>query len=494
MSYVPLVEEVPPVLTTLPQHTINEGIIQADSSKEKVSLALCDSEISKDSQIDCSSAATEVSSGAALRAQRITVKIISTWGNTEFCGLTGVKVLQGPPGHTVSIPPICVHVSHPEVSTTSANTKHRTPNNLFKGDYLASDGFLMSFRPGCDHSLTFDLGEKQAVSAVRFWNYNRATEDTGCGVKGVVIFLDSFCHGTFVLRRAPEFSIFDFGQTILLGKKNFSLPQEEEWGLQGGDKLIGNQGSGDHGGSITYVSPPLRQDFETLLWPSGLLLRIVIHSSWGDAYYVGLDGIQLVGVDGQEVNIRGDQVFGVPDSLRVIGQEEDVRVSTNVVDGLHGRGDAQNAWLTPLTASLEPLQQAALCGTLENELYILLDKPVTLSLVRLWNYRKTPKRGVRGFSVMLDGALLFMGSLRRAPPLPEEYAGQPILFTNDPCVVRREKENILYCGEEEQDVLCIDERQVRVRSRWMHAAPDPCAEGITANLADRPTTAVVGTR
>lgn len=83
---------------------------------------------------------------------------------------------------------------------------------------------------------------------------------------------------------------------------------------------------------------------------------------------------------------------------------------------------------------------------------------VTLCALRLWNYSKTPKRGVRELSVYLDGRLIYKGGLRRAGEGPSP---QSLLFTVDPLVVRREKENLAYGGAEEQDVLCIDERQVR---------------------------------
>lgn len=45
--------------------------------------------------------------------------------------------------------------------------------------------------------------------------------------------------------------------------------------LFGSPPVVG--GLGVRGGYVTYVSPAVRQDYETLLHPTGLLLKIVLH-------------------------------------------------------------------------------------------------------------------------------------------------------------------------------------------------------------------------
>lgn len=254
--------------------------------------------------------------------------------------------------------------------------------------------------------------------------------------------------------------------------------------------------------------------------PRGMFLRLSLHSSWGDPYYLGLDALALFGADGQSIPLRPSQISAAPHSLKTIGFQ-DSRLPANLAvpppgDRLPVEHSA--SWLSPLAASLGlnagpgGKGRGALAESGENEIYVSLDRPTTLAAIRVWNYSKTPERGVREMSVWFDDLLIHRCALARAEDgagsaggrnedLQEEgnSAGgmgafcQSLIFTNDPKIVRRERPFVHYCGSEEQDVLCINERQVCVRSRSMYDGPDPSAVGVwdtqRENLnANRPAT------
>lgn len=130
-----------------------------------------------------------------------------------------------------------------------------------------------------------------------------------------------------------------------------------------------------------------------------------------------------------------------------------------------------------------------------NVVYLVYNKPITVSRIQIWNYSKTPSRGVRDFEIWMDDLLIYCGSLRKAPELPgrrrdgrelqmHDDFGQPIVFSVDESVILKTKSKILYCGNNTQHVMCIDERQLK------EGPPMTESEIPPVDVNDRPSTAV----
>ncbi|TYZ61358.1 hypothetical protein PybrP1_003635, partial [[Pythium] brassicae (nom. inval.)] len=371
-----------------------------------------------------------------VRGRRISIKLLSTWGDANYIGLTQIDVLVGRHGT-----PFPLDASHIDA----------TPRDL--------------------ESLIYGL---------RVWNYNKSSDDTFRGVKQLHVAVDGLLVSPkdcgFVLRKAPGTALFDFGQTV-----RFDTSTAKSSVAQAYVERIRYPFE-----SRAYKTPIVRQDYEPSLYPQGFLLKFVFWSTWGDPYYLGLNGLELYDFHGKKLQYVPQIIAADPHSIaelsKSVGGAADVRVPENLLSGKNkSTWDASDAWLAPLASSL---------GSHDgNVVYVTFDAPVVLSMIKFWNYSKTPERGAKELDIYLDDLHLYSGTLRKAPnenhgvgrlgtkvQMTEDF-GQPILFSAHQAQVDAEKRRVLYCGAEEQDVLCINEGQVVQESLAMYRKPDPGAEG-----------------
>ncbi|KAF5402655.1 hypothetical protein PHET_04086 [Paragonimus heterotremus] len=135
--------------------------------------------------------------------------------------------------------------------------------------------------------------------------------------------------------------------------------------------------------------------------------RLQIYSAWHDKYYVGLNGLEMIDMNGAPVPKKEFLIFASPSSVNELHPSNlinpDVRTVDKLIDGINsGKDVAHHCWLTPILPNKLPC------------IYVVFNEPVKLAGIRLWNYTRTQERGVREFAVFVDDQLVFRGYLPKS--------------------------------------------------------------------------------
>lgn len=107
-------------------------------------------------------------------------------------------------------------------------------------------------------------------------------------------------------------------------------------------------GGGDLGTPGEAVDLSALQDYETAVHPLGSEVRLVLHSTWGDRHYIGLNGLQLLDPTGAPLALSVDRIDADPSSIATLPQmQRDPRTVDKLIDGVNATYDDRHMWLAP---------------------------------------------------------------------------------------------------------------------------------------------------
>ncbi|XP_034248598.1 protein KIAA0556-like isoform X2 [Thrips palmi] len=334
--------------------------------------------------------------------QQLDIFLLSNWGHPSTIGLTGLEIM----GSSGALIPIS-----PQDIQSEDNPSHIY--RLLDGENWTMDSSHMWSADFKSHPvvLSIRIGAEHQVSAVQVWNYNASPDFTSCGVREIQLRIKGkFKSGVLTVRRAPGNLHYNFGQILRLEK---------------GSMLEGTNFS--H--SPSFLPNMLEDEYEHTGVPTGTLFTLLIFSTWGDPYYVGLNGIELYDADGYRISLGHHNIGAHPESVNVLeGSARDVRTPDKLIDGVNETLDGRHMWLAPI-----------LPGKI-NRINIMFETAMTVSMLKLWNYAKTPSRGVREFGVLVDDLLIYNGVLDCVDGKRSNVPYRSVIFSADQSLLAREAE------------------------------------------------------
>ncbi|XP_061197501.1 katanin-interacting protein-like [Saccostrea echinata] len=409
------------------------------------------------------------------KGKSLQLNFTDTWGDLHYLGLTGLEVL-GKDGEAFPVSLDMLKASPSDLHHLPGHERDdRTLDKVINGNNVTcadENMWLIPFNEGQNHTLTVNFSQSLMMAGLRVWNYNKSPEDTYRGAKIVHVKIDGKQVSPpdgYLIRKGPGYCYFDFAQEIVFAaQQKPAIPPTSETKMESSVRS-----------SVTDDG-----EYESVQMPCGFIYQLHLISTWGDPYYVGLNGIEMYDASHNKIELTETNIAAYPDSVNVLANvQNDVRTPDKLIDGVNSTTDGRHMWLAPILP------------TTLNRVYVIFDQPTAVSMIKIWNYSKTPNRGAKDIALLVDDLLVYNGMLQpvRAgakgivPNCDTPQTYHTILFTDNKDIIRKEKHSIISNQAGEQDIQLTNDKIVV----GQYNDPKKAQQGKPVNQELRPKTSVV---
>lgn len=114
-------------------------------------------------------------------------------------------------------------------------------------------------------------------------------------------------------------------------------------------------------------------------------MEINITESWGDLFYVGLNGLEIYDNEGKQVEIDINKIDAEPRDMNSIpGHGSDHRTLDKLINNINNTCDDKNMWLIPFNIGED------------HTVKIDFGKMVNVGSIKFYNYNKSLEDSLRG--------------------------------------------------------------------------------------------------
>ena len=394
----------------------NEPVQDLDPKpKDKVSL-----EASKDEVSESAQAIPLLPVGSVLK-----IIIHSNWGDKDYVGLNGVEIFDKN-GQIVRFASPNIQLSLENSSLDGKVDGFSPLVRLIDGNNLTCDEthiWSIPFSGDAKPEICFNFLDQTSIGAVRIWNYNKSRIHSHRGAKEVELLLDETCVFHEDIQKAPgiaseawqgaesilfttdeqtlqNIEMFDSKYASVLNapqveierfRKSLALPPIEMIEVEEQDVCVTGMDAVD---STTFETVA-KVDLLTLE-----VLVIEILSTWGDEFYVGLSGLEILDENKSSIDISMDNLDAMPLDLNVLEDScSDDRTLDKLINGTNVTTDDFNMWLAPADWEEEK----------KNTITLNLGRKTKVYGLKLWNYNKSLEdthRGIKCVNIYADGELI----------------------------------------------------------------------------------------